>query len=654
MAQHAVRAKSRYIPSLDGLRAFAVLSVIAYHMGFSWAPGGLLGVTVFFVLSGYLITGLLIAEFRSTKTIDLPNFWLRRIRRLVPAIVFVLIVVAALCVIFNHVLLTKMRDDILPSLFFFSNWWQIIHNVSYFQAIGSPSPLQHFWSLGIEEQFYLIWPVVLLFLFKRKTKGTTLRRGILILAALSAIEMAVLYSPDIDPSRVYYGTDTRAFSLLLGAWLAFVWPSSRLSEESGRAMTPATRAGFNAAGIAALIGLVLMVGFANGFSPFLYRGGLVICSILTAIVIAVIVHPISLLGKALGTKPLVWIGKRSYGMYLWHYPILLLMTDRNSTTGINIWWCLLELAIVFGISAFSYTFIENPIRHGALEDWVRNVRNGSVNVRDYLMGHILPAAGAAAVTLVAVVGCFAVPPEAGIKGIEELQQAAANQDAAPQVETVTKAPVVKTYSPVMIGDSVSVHTIPVFHKVFPDGLIDSAVNRQLGAGDALYKQYRDAGAVGDVVIFALGTNGVVTDAQMNELMADVGTEKKVYLVNTRSPLDWVPTTNAALASAAARFPNVTLVDWYSLSANQDDWFDGDGTHLTDVGAVAYMQMICNAMGYTAIQPTINDFYTDNGNGYITSDAYQPDTLESITDDSATTEGTETPTTDETTSAESGA
>ena len=160
------RKKSRYIPSLDGLRALAVLAVIFYHMDFAWAKGGLLGVTVFFVLSGYLITGLLISEYDSTGGIDLPQFWLRRIRRLVPAIITVIVCVAVLCTLFNHVLLTKMRPDIVPSLFFFNNWWQIFHNVSYFEALGAPSPLTHFWSLAIEEQFYVVWPLLLLGAFK--------------------------------------------------------------------------------------------------------------------------------------------------------------------------------------------------------------------------------------------------------------------------------------------------------------------------------------------------------------------------------------------------------------------------------------------------------------------------------------------------------
>lgn len=220
--QTPTRPKSRYIPALDGLRTLAVVAVVLYHLNLTWAQGGLLGVTIFFVLSGYLITRLLLNEVAKTGRIDLKSFWIRRIRRLVPAVVTVVFVTCALCTIFNHVMLTKMRPDILPSLLFFNNWWQIAQNVSYFNALGDPSPLTHFWSLAIEEQFYLVWPPLLLAMVSMHMSKPNTRRMVLGLAAVSAIAMMLLYNPAADPSRVYYGTDTRVFSLLLGAWMAFI------------------------------------------------------------------------------------------------------------------------------------------------------------------------------------------------------------------------------------------------------------------------------------------------------------------------------------------------------------------------------------------------------------------------------------------------
>lgn len=589
---------NRYIPALDGLRSFAVLAVIFYHMGFSWAKGGLLGVTMFFVLSGYLITGLLIVEFRNTGRIDLPHFWLRRVRRLVPAIVTVIIVVALLCTIFNHVLLTKMRPDVLPSLFFFSNWWQIFHNVSYFEAIGSPSPLQHFWSLAIEEQFYLIWPPLLFLLFKLGIKEQPIRRGVLILAAISTLLMAFMYNPEVDPSRVYYGTDTRAFSLLIGAWLAFVWPAGTLTETSGGNMSTGTRVLFDAVGTIALIGVLAMCAFADGFSPLLYRGGILLCSLLTAVVIAVIAHPVSMLGKFMGLPPLVWIGKRSYGMYLWHYPILLLMTNQNATTSPHPAWLLLEFALIIGVSALSYTFIENPIRHGALENWVHDVRSGAINVRDYVFAHRIPAIAGSIAVVVALGGLAFVPDAAGIKNIDALEEASRESqeklEELRQQETSTRV-----YDVILIGDSVSVGTIPYFQQTFPNGLIDAEISRQLSTAIDIYNTYEKQGALsaGTIIIFALGTNGPIDTNTVEELIEAVGNHE-TFFVNIRSPQDWTDANNAVLYEAAQRHSNVSIIEWSGLSSGHDDWFDGDGTHLTSAAAKTYIEFIRDAIGYT--------------------------------------------------------
>lgn len=588
--------KSRYIPALDGLRAFAVLAVIAYHMHMPWASGGLLGVTVFFVLSGYLITSLLLIEFNNTGKIDLPQFWLRRVRRLIPAIVFVIVCTIVLCTLFNHALLTKARTDVVPSLLFFNNWWQIFHNVSYFDALGSPSPLAHFWSLAIEEQFYLIWPVVLFISLKAGVKKGALRNATLVLAVFSALEMALMFSPAADPSRMYYGTDTRAFSLLIGAWLAFVWPSHMLGAKGTMRLTKRVRTILDSVGGVALIGLLAMVGYTNGFTPFLYQGGLVLCSILTAIVIAVMVHPASILGRIAGAKPLVWIGKRSYGIYLWHYPLLLLM-NPNSVSETPWWLYIIQLVMIFICAEFSYRFVENPVRHGALGAFASKVRSGEVSLPDWLRKRIIPVIASGALVLVAAGGLIFVPHTSALEGADILKQAEENQknqEATPPADV--EAPAEKPKLDVlMIGDSVSVRAIPYFEELLPHGAIDAAVNRQMYTGQEIYDTYKSQDIVGDLVVFALGTNGVATNEMLDDLIADVGPDKQIWLVNTRSPQDWVEITNGALESATARYSNVHLIDWYSASAGRDDFFDGDGTHLTEEGARFYIDLIHSAI-----------------------------------------------------------
>ena len=555
--------------------------------------------TIFFVLSGYLITSLLVIEFQGTGRINLPQFWLRRVRRLVPAIVFVLVSIAVLCTLFNHALLTKLRPDVLPSLFFFNNWWQIFHNVSYFDALGSPSPVTHFWSLAIEEQFYLIWPVLLFILMKLGVKKRFLSVMTLVLALASALEMGILFDPHGDPSRVYYGTDTRAFSLLIGAWLAFVWPSNQLGATDNVKIGTNARRALDGVGILAFIGLCLMVAFADGFSPFLYRGGLVLCSLLTAIVIAVLVHPASILGKFWGLPPFVWIGKRSYGIYLWHYPLLLLIVPQNGLVETPWWMLLVALAAIFACSAFSYRFVENPIRHGAIGQLLADIANRRTTLGEWMREHLFPVIASVALVAVAVGGLIFVPDTSALEGGDLLKDESAqvggptagalSGDGQEVSEQTAKLDVL------MIGDSVSVRAIPYFQEAFPYGAIDSAVNRQLYVGQDIYKSYADQDIVGDVVVFALGTNGVATDEQLDTLIGAVGTDKHIWLINTRSTTSWMGETNDTLARAADRYDNVELIDWYNLSAGHGDWFDGDGTHLSEAGAQAYVDMVKNAV-----------------------------------------------------------
>ena len=604
------RPKSRYIPALDGLRAFAVLAVIAYHMNMPWARGGLLGVTIFFVLSGYLITGLLLAEYDHSGTISLKDFWLRRARRILPAVLFMLVIVCALCVLFNHALLTKMRPDIIPTALFFNNWWQIFHNVSYFQTLGAPSPVEHCWSLSIEEQFYLVWPLLLLAALRSGVPKRMMQRATLVLVVVSIVLMALLYSPTADPSRAYYGTDTRAFSLLIGALLAMIWPARFLNESSGASLSAKERTVLDAMGFAAIVGLALMVALTNGFTAFAYRGGIALCSLLSAVAIAVMVHPVSLLAKLFSWKPLVWIGKLSYSLYLWHFPVLLLTTPGNIQTEAPWWLRIVQLALMLGITWFSYTYIENPIRHGALKAFLKKINAGAsstaerlANLKAWAKAHVIGVGALTAASAIALVGCAVVPSTSALEGAYLLEStevqtniSAIEQRAQAIAEAQAEAEAAaRRYDIVLIGDSVTVRTIPYFDEHFPHGLIDSLIYRQFYEAPGLYQAYADQDVVGSIVVFALGTNGIVDDEQVDELMGHIGSDKLVWFINTRSNTDWQDISNAALARAAERYDNVSLVDWFSYSSGHPEYFDGDGTHLTEEGASAYIDMLDGAV-----------------------------------------------------------
>jgi peptidoglycan/LPS O-acetylase OafA/YrhL len=366
-----VGTAQRYMPGLDGLRAVAVLAVIAYHLQLGWAQGGLLGVGVFFTLSGYLITDLLLGQRDVVGHLRLGDFWIRRARRLLPALFLMLAVVVAWVTLLDRSQLPALRGDVVAAAVYLSNWWNIVREASYFARFGPPPPLEHLWTLAVEEQFYLVWPL-LLWLGLRYARGRYRLAGLtLAAAALSATAMALLYQPGVDPTRVYEGTDTRAFGLLLGAALAMVWPSRRLHAD----LALGRRLLLDGVGVVGLVVIALLIWQTDQYSAFLYRGGILLLSVATVMVVAALAHPASLLGPALGWRPLRWIGVRSYGIYLWHWPIIVLTTP-NVQRGVNLPVAILQVGATVAVAALSWRFVEEPIRRGALGRLWAKIRSG--------------------------------------------------------------------------------------------------------------------------------------------------------------------------------------------------------------------------------------------------------------------------------------
>jgi len=365
-----VRTGQRYMPGLDGLRAIAVLAVIAFHEQLGWAPGGLLGVGVFFTLSGYLITDLLLGQWSARGRVQLADFWARRARRLLPAVFVMLAVVTAWVTVADRARLGSLRGAVAAAATYSSNWFLIVQNQSYFARFAPPAPLDHLWSLAVEEQFYLAWPWLLLLglLWVRNGRGRRSRRArpvarlavpTLVLAAASGAAMLALYHPGLDPTRVYEGTDTRALGLLIGAALAMAWPSRRPAPSAR-----AARVLLDVGGAAGLALIAVMIWRTGQYSPFIYRGGLIVLSVATAAVLAAAACPGAWTGRVLGWGPLRWLGVRSYGIYLWHYPVIVLTSPAGSTE--NLTRAALQTTATIAAAALSWRFVEEPIRHGAL------------------------------------------------------------------------------------------------------------------------------------------------------------------------------------------------------------------------------------------------------------------------------------------------
>ena len=354
----------RYMPGLDGLRAVAVLAVIAYHEQFGWAKGGLLGVAVFFTLSGYLITDLLLAQWAAGGKLRLKDFWIRRARRLLPAVFVLLAVVSAWVTIADRARLSSLRGPVAAAVSYTSNWYLIIKNQSYFARFAPPQPFDHLWSLAVEEQFYLLWPwlllLALLCLRRFSAKSAEwLAIPTLALAAGSAVAMLLLYHPGLDPTRVYDGTDTRAFALLIGAAMAMIWPSRGWQRPKRGTIWVVD--GVAAAGLVIVAVMIVTVG---QYSSFIYRGGLVLLSLATAVIVAACAMPGSLRGRGLGRAPLRRIGVRSNGNYQWHYPVIVLSSSANSTEDLP--RAAIQIAVSVALAALSWRFIEEPVRRGAL------------------------------------------------------------------------------------------------------------------------------------------------------------------------------------------------------------------------------------------------------------------------------------------------
>jgi peptidoglycan/LPS O-acetylase OafA/YrhL/lysophospholipase L1-like esterase len=564
-----------YLPGIDALRAIAVLAVFLYHAGVGWMPGGFLGVDVFFVISGYLITSLLLSEQRRTGRVRLGQFWLRRARRLLPAVGVLIAVTMIVAAIVEPDRLTELRGDAISSLAYVANWHFIFGHQSYFDQFQRPSLFRHLWSLSVEEQFYLFWPIVFaagMSLFGRKR----LALGVLAGAAASLVLMWILFDPN-NASRVYYGTDTHAAGLLIGVALALVWAPWQLRRaKPGRWCGPT----LDAIGVVGLGYLALSFLHVHDYDLALYHGGYLWIALASAAAIAVFAHPSARLGGLLAQPPLVWLGLRSYSFYLWHWPVLALTRpglDVSLPRGVLI---PLQLLVVLALADLSYRFVELPFRgKGKLfslpDGWLRVGR---------------PALAFAVIAIVALVGwggIFSTGSEPNVAAASTAEFAKVAVRAAPQPSrNAGKPPRI-----VAFGDSVMVGAKEkLAARLGRRFSMNAQVGRQADEFVALSRRLKRRGGHVDALIIQMGNNGPLYGDEMEALRKATSNVGELFLIDDHAPVSWQDESNHALEEADETWPHTTLIDWAPVAAAHENllW---DGIHLTPGGAGVYARLV---------------------------------------------------------------
>ncbi len=593
-----------------------MVAVLLFHLPARLLPGGFLGVDVFFVLSGFLITTLLLGELERTGGIAFGQFYLRRARRLLPALLAVLAVSAVLVLTVARDAAAVFRQDVISALTYTTNWWYIVDERSYFEVLGRPPLLQHLWSLGIEEQFYLVWPAVAFFAWKRWG-----RRGVGVTAVVGALMSTVLMAllavqADIpasaDTARLYFGSDTHAMTVLVGAALAVAWRPGALPRQIPRS----AQAAVAVAGVAAILALLVIFVWGAESSAWLFRGGFLGVAIVTALLVVAASHPAARFGVLLGNPVMRWLGTRSYGIYLWHWPIFM-VTRPDLDVPLRGWWsAVLSLGLTFAAAEISYRWLEMPIRNGALSRWRSRLSSGSARMR-------VEAAAVSALTVatvtaggVALASLPAVDSTTYLGGVTEagageLTSKEVAVDSDPDSELSAKERQEKRQAkrrdkridalpleqgPITaVGDSVLLGVRDALTARLPRAAVDAAIGRQpVEIANRVRERIR-LGRLADVLILQSGTNGPPDPQGFPDFLESLADLDLVVVTTVRSQVPWMSESNETIKRAASGLDNVVVADWARESAGHPEYLEPDGTHLTSGGQQAYARMLIEAL-----------------------------------------------------------
>ena len=582
----ATKRGIQHIPAIDGLRAIAVTAVIFYHLGFAWIPGGFLGVDLFFVISGYVITRLLLDSIARSGGLDLRGFYKARARRLLPPLVFMIVVTAFYISIWAQDSVKRFLTDTPFSLSGLMNWWLVAKEQDYFEAIGRPPLLQHTWSLAVESQFYLVWPVLLLVILKRFGKKVIPVAALAI--ALFSGTALFLVSLQLDASssvsHVYFGTDTHSIGLFLGAALAVSWiPQNFKSEVSNKAQNF-----IDFIGVFGLVGILGSFLLIDESSPTAYKIAFPLAALFGAAIVTSIVHPASRFAPILQNRVLLWIGERSYAIYLWHWVVFQITRPRVDIDGQD--WALIALRIlvVLALADISLKLVELPIRSGKVEYWFKGMKYRTASVRKRQKIAVISSISVVLLSLTALSSVAVVSSNRAAQDFQESLQS--EPEYTPPVSEVTN-PAEMIW---LTGDSVILGIRTALSEIRPLLVVNARVGR--AAPELLQEMGRDLEkAAGSTVVMDLGNNDLLTEDTVRAIFELVKESSKVVVVNTAVPRPYRDANNELVAELAAQYSNVRVVDWNSISDGHPEYFAPDGVHLVSTGVSAYVMAIDEAL-----------------------------------------------------------
>ena len=575
----------KYIPAIDGLRAVAVIAVMLYHLGVSWIPGGFLGVDLFFVISGYVITRLLLDSIQRSGGLDLRAFYKSRLRRLLPPLVFMIVTTTLFIGVWAPDTIKRLLTDTPFALTGMMNWWLVFRHQDYFEAIGRPPLLQHTWSLGVEAQFYLIWPLILLLVLRQLGRKIIPAAALFIAigsgVALLLVSLSIDSNSSQSVSHVYFGTDTHSIGLFLGAALAVNWIPQNLKQDIAKRAQDV----IDGIGIFGFLGILACFLFIDESNSTLYKIAFPLAGIFGCAIIMSIVHPASRFAPLLQGKAILWIGERSYAIYLWHWIVFQVTRPSVDLAGAS--WALyaLRILIVFALADISLRWVELPFRNGYIESWFRGMkyREKKVRVRQKTTLALSIVSLLLATSLVSA-NAIAISE----RNLDKLKLEITSEA---EVETEISNPSEGLW---VAGDSVILGIRHELSNRRDVGLINAHVGRQ--APELIEVLNKDkARMVGAPVIVNMGNNNRLTESEVVSIFEAIKDQPQIIVVNTAVPRGWKDENNSLIAQVAAQYQNVKIVDWNKISEGHPEYFAPDGVHLVPTGIAVYVDAIISEL-----------------------------------------------------------